>query len=98
MDASGFTSTTAQSSQDGYFEKFVVTTAYQTNSIEVDLTQLQDFLNQHLTSEVAKRRGTKICHILHCVYQKPLAEELLAVVPLPIRSVVFTEKSEVEGL
>ena len=49
MDALGFTSTTAQSSQDGYFEKFVVTTAYQTNSLEVYLAQLQDFLTQHLT-------------------------------------------------
>ena len=99
MDALGFTYTTAQSSQDGYFEKFVVTTAYQTNSLEVYLAQLQDFLSQNLTSEVVKRRGMKIFPILHCVYQKPLAEELLlSVVPLPIKSVVFTDKSEVGGL
>ena len=98
MDPLGFAATTTQSTRDGYFQQLMITTAYQTNSLEAYLDQLQNFLAQVLTHEVVQRRGLKVFAILHCIYEKPLGEELaLSVVPLPIKTFILTHKSQVAG-
>ena len=94
MDPFGFAATTIQSTRDGSFKEVMVTPSFQTNSLEQYLDQFQDFLAQALTHEVVQRRGLKVFAILHCIFQKPVGEELiLSVVPLPIKFFIFTHKS-----
>ena len=98
MDPLGFAATTTQSTRDGYFQQLMITTAYQTNSLEAYLDQLQNFLAQVLTNEVVQRRGVKVFAILHCIYEKPVGEEVhLSVVPLPIKTFILNHRSEVAG-
>ena len=74
----------------------MVTTSYQANSLEIYLAQLQDFLTKVLAQEVVQRPGYKVFAILHCIYEKPMGEEIfLSVVPVPINSIILIHKSQV---
>ena len=73
MDFLGFTSTSAHSSQDGYFQKFVISNGYKTNSLEVYLAELQCFVTQDLASKAQSLVGW-IFPIMHWL-EEPLAEE-----------------------
>ena len=98
MDPLGFIVDVANSAFTGYFQKTVVTTAYPTNNLELYLGQLQDFIAQYLINEVVQRRGLKVFPILHCIYEKPLGEELILVqVPLTTKSFVLNHRSEIGG-
>ena len=98
MDPLGFAVNVAESAFGGYFQKTVVTTAYPTNSLEAYLTQMQDFVAQHLIHEVVQHRGLKVFPILHCIYEKPMGEELiLTPVPLAVKSFVITHQTEIAG-
>ena len=96
MDTLGFVLNVAQSAFDSYFQKTIISSTNQTNNLEMYLGQLQDFLQKYLMDELANHAGLKIFPILHCIYEKPLGEELiLTTVPLPTKSFIITNGHEI---
>ena len=59
--------TTRQSTFDGYFQQSMVTTVFQTKSLEIYVDQLKDFLGQEVIHEVVQRVGLKGFAILNCI-------------------------------